>query len=85
MRLQPAVMTWIHRAPEKGSGGKWVGEQCVSVLLLSHPYTYTSHLPVQLHLRVHGHQRASIRHPPGPSQLLSRDGLVHPRALDPRI
>lgn len=35
MRLQPAVMTWIHRAPEKGSGGKWVGSQYAHDLLVT--------------------------------------------------
>lgn len=29
LRLQPALATNMQRAPEKGSGGKWVGEQYV--------------------------------------------------------
>ncbi|KAH8113754.1 high nitrogen upregulated cytochrome P450 monooxygenase 2, partial [Phellopilus nigrolimitatus] len=30
LRLQPAVATSIQRAPEAGSGGKWVGDRCGS-------------------------------------------------------
>ncbi|KAL5514428.1 hypothetical protein ACEPAG_2516 [Sanghuangporus baumii] len=30
LRLQPAVSTFLHRAPEQGSGGKWIGGHFIS-------------------------------------------------------